>query len=195
MSDQETQQRWDKRYEGSGVGTPAPVLLENAHLLPKAGRALDLACGMAANGMFLAEQGLEVDAWDISPVAVEKVNELGRQRGLNITAKACDLGQEKIPEANYDVLICCHFLERGLTQAIVDALKPGGLLFYQTFTQTAVNPGGPEKAEWRLADQELLTMFQPFKVLVYREEGVQGDTTRGFRDKALIVAKKETTIC
>jgi hypothetical protein len=70
------------------------------------------------------------------------------------------------------------------------ALKPGGLLFYQTFTRVSVGPGGPQNPEYRLAENELLRMFQELQVVVYREEGEIGDKTHGFRNEAMLVAKK-----
>lgn len=192
MSDETTRQRWDSRYRDAGAPhAPAKVLLDNAHLLPPAGVALDLACGLGGNSLFLAEHGLKTFAWDISPVAVEKLDALARQRHLPVVAEARDALRDPIPPASFDVVVVAHYLERALTQPIIQALRPGGLLFYQTFTRTAVSTAGPEKDEWRLGDGELLTMFAPLRPLVYREEGRVGDLSRGFRDKALLVAVKD----
>lgn len=193
MIDQTTQDKWDNRYrEAVFPGTPATVLLEYAHLLPCKGTAFDLACGLGANSLFLAERGLNTHAWDISPVAIEKLRRIAHERNLPVVAEVKDAVCDPIPQFNFDVIVVAHYLERSLTQAIINALKVGGLLFYQTFTRTAVSGAGPQKDEWRLADGELLTMFAPLRPVVYREEGRIGDNTRGFRDKALLVAVKET---
>jgi tellurite methyltransferase len=192
MSDQSTREKWDERYRGAeSFGTAATVLLENVHLLPHHGTALDLACGLGASSLLLAERGLRTFAWDISPVAIEKLNAVALERSLPIVAEVKDALRDPIPPARFDVIVVAHYLERALTHAIINALAVGGLLFYQTFTRTAVNPGGPQKDEWRLADGELLTMFTPLRPVVYREEGCLGDVTRGFRDKALLVAVKD----
>lgn len=192
MIDQVTQKRWDDRYRGMGLpGAPATVLLENAHLLPRHGTALDLACGLGANALLLAEQGLTTHAWDISPVAIDKLRHIADERGLPVIGEVKDALRDAIPPMRFDVVVVAHYLERALTRPLIDALKPGGLLFYQTFTATAVNNEGPERPEWRLADGELLTMFAPLRVLVYREEGRIGDLERGFRNKALLVAVKD----
>jgi tellurite methyltransferase len=191
--DQVTQDKWDSRYREAGLpGAPATVLLENAHLLPRHGTALDLACGLGANSVFLAEHGLQTHAWDISPVAIEKLRSIAMERKLPIVAAVKDAMSDVIPPVQFDVVVVAHYLERALTQAIIHALKVGGLLFYQTFTRTAVSEEGPQKDEWRLADGELLRMFVPLRPLVYREEGRVGDIARGFRNKALLVAMKET---
>jgi len=192
MSDRETQERWDSRYrDAGGPHAPAKVLLDNAHLLPPQGTALDLACGLGGNSLFLAGHGLQTYAWDISPVAVEKLSALARRQGLPVVAEVKDALRDPIPAARFDVVVVAHYLERALTGDIIRALKPGGLLFYQTFTRTAVTDAGPQKDEWRLAGGELLTMFAPLRPLVYREEGLIGDVSQGFRDKALLVALKE----
>jgi tellurite methyltransferase len=192
MSDLTTRDKWNERYRGAeSPGAAATVLLENAHLLPRRGTALDLACGLGANSLLLAERGLRTHAWDISPVAVEKLSAVAAERQLPIVAKVKDALRDPIPPACFDVIVVAHYLERALTRAIVDALTVGGLLFYQTFTLTAVNPGGPQKDAWRLADGELLTMFAPLRPVVYREEGRFGDVSRGYRDKALLVAVKD----
>jgi len=192
MTDQSTQDKWDSRYREAGLpGAPATVLLENAHLMPRRGTALDLACGLGANSLLLAERGLETHAWDISPVAVEKLRAVAHDRKMPIIAEVKDALRDPIPPEKFDVIVVTHYLERALTQSLIEALKAGGLLFYQTFTRTAVSEEGPQKDEWRLADGELLTLFAPLRPLVYREEGRIGDLNLGFRNKALLVAVKE----
>lgn len=192
MIDQVTQDRWDDRYRGMGLpGAPATVLLENAHLLPRHGTALDLACGLGANALLLAAHGLTTYAWDISPVAIDKLRLIASERNLPVIGEVKDALRDAIPPARFDVVAVTHYLERALTHSLIEALKTGGLLFYQTFTATAVHNEGPERPEWRLADGELLTMFAPLRTLVYREEGRIGDLERGFRNKALLVAVKD----
>ena len=192
MIDQTTQDKWDMHYREAGLpGAPAAVLLDNAHLLPRRGTALDLACGLGANSLLLAERGLQTHAWDISPVAIDKLRAIGVERQLPIVAEVKDALRDPIPAAQFDVVVVAHYLERALTHAIIDALKVDGLLFYQTFTRSAVSVEGPQKDEWRLADGELLTMFAPLRPVVYREEGRIGDISQGWRNKALLVAVKE----
>jgi hypothetical protein len=88
------------------------------------------------------------------------------------------------------VIVVSHFLDRSLAPAIIAALRPGGLLFYQTFSRVAVTDRGPEDPAFRLAENELLELFKPLKVRIYREEGRLGDTSQGWRDIAMLVAEK-----
>ncbi len=190
MSD--TRQKWDDIYiRGEGAPAhPCRVLEENAHLLAKPGKALEIACGLGGNALFLASQGLQVEAWDISPVAVESLDERARQMGLVVETAVRDILQEPPATGSYDVIVVSHFLDRELIPRLIDILRPGGLVFYQTFTQTCVSSAGPSQLKYRLADNELLRLFAGFHLLFYREEGVQGDRTQGFRDLAQIVARK-----
>ena len=49
------QARWDQRYrETSSEPQAARVLSDNLRLLPAAGTALDLACGLGGNALLLA---------------------------------------------------------------------------------------------------------------------------------------------
>lgn len=92
--------------------------------------------------------------------------------------------------ASVDLLLVSFFLERELAPALVAALKPGGLLFYQTYSRAAVSDEGPASDRFRLADNELLELFAALKVRVYREERLLGDTRQGWRDRAMLVAER-----
>ncbi len=182
---------WDSRHAGAdGVGTPARVLRENLHLLPAEGKALDLACGRGANSLLLAQAGLVVSAWDKSPVAIERLRSAAMVHGLTVDCEVRDLLRHPPPADHFDLVLVAHFLERSLCPAILDSLKPGGLLFYQTFASTCFGGGGPGRPEWRLQDNELLRLFPGVRLRVYREEVDLGDTDQGWRDLAMMVAQK-----
>ncbi|MES9897872.1 MAG: methyltransferase domain-containing protein [Sedimenticola sp.] len=184
-------EKWNRRYaEADGSGEPARVLTENIHLLTPGGKALDLACGRGANALIMAENGLDVTAWDLSPVAIERLRSDAEAAGLQVTAEARDVISQPPVAASFDFILVSHFLERSLVSAIIAALKPGGLLFYQTFSQSAVSDSGPANPDFRLADNELLTLFQPLRPRFYREERKLGDIARGCRDLAMLVAEK-----
>ena len=183
--------KWDQRYgEPAPYPPPAAVLNENQHLLPRRGRALDLACGLGASALLLAEHGLDVVARDLSPVAIERLTREAAARGLRIETQVRDVCSLPPEPGAFDVVLVSHFLERDLAPALMDALRPGGLIFYQTFSREAVNDCGPSNPAFRLARNELLDLFQPLLVRFYREEGRVGDPSRGTRDIAQLVAQK-----
>ena len=188
----DTRQQWHARYQHPARAPHAArVLWENQPLLPPTGQALDLACGAGGNALLLAVHGLETWAWDIAAVAVARVQAVAQQQGAVLHTEVRDVvACPPLPES-FDVIVVSRFLERCLAPALIDALKPDGLLFYQTFTHVTVGAvWGPTNPAYRLAPQELLTLFQPLRVLVYRAEGCVGDTTRGWRNEALLVAQK-----
>lgn len=184
--------KWDGKYAGAtDPGTAAAILTENQHLLPASGRVLDLACGLGANALLLASRGLETHAWDASQVAIDALQTFARQRLLRVTAAVRDV--VKNPPATtdcWDLVVVSHFLDRTLCRHISNSLTPGGLLFYQTFTRSRVSGNGPSNLEFLLQENELLRLFSDLVVRFYREEGVQGDSQQGYRNKAYLIGQK-----
>jgi tellurite methyltransferase len=185
--------KWNARFQHTvSIPQAAHVLRENQHLLPPTGRALDLACGLGGNALLLAEHGLDTWAWDISDIAVVRVQAAAQQRGVALHAEVLDVVVCPPSPNSFDVIVVSRFLERDLALPLIQALRPAGLLLYQTFTHVTVGEArGPVNPAYRLATQELLTLFHPLRILVYREEGSVGDTTRGLRNEAMLVAQKE----
>lgn len=183
--------KWDQRYrDAEGPSEPARVLLENLHLLPARGRALDAACGLGGNALALAERGLAVSAWDLSPVAIERLTGWAAERGLRLDAAVRDICLDPPAPESFDVVVVTHFLDRALAPALGAAPRPGGLLIYQTFIRESVTDCGPADPRFRLAPNELLQLFPDLIVRAYREEGRAGDTTLGTRDIAMLVAQR-----
>lgn len=183
---------WNARYAAANdpVTQPAQVLRDFAHLLPARGRALDLACGLGANARLLARHGLRVEAWDSAAAAIERLAGLAASEGLEVRAQVRDaLAQPPAREA-FDVIVVSRFLDRELIPALSAALRPGGLLYYQTFVREAVADSGPRRAEYRLDGNELLQLFAGLRVIVYREEGRVGDLSAGLRDEAYAVFQR-----
>jgi SAM-dependent methyltransferase len=182
---------WNERYRHSDrVPEPATVLREYAHLLPARGRALDVACGLGSNGIFLARAGLETWAWDLSNVAIAALDARARDLGIVLRTEVRDVVANPPAAGSFDVVVVSHFLERRLAPGLQAALRPGGLLYYQTFTKARVDDTGPRNPDFRLGDNELLGLFRGLKIRSYREEGRTGDISRGFRNEAMLVGER-----
>lgn len=183
---------WDLHYGDREVAdqSVASVLTDNQHLLPATGTALDYACGLAANGRWLAQQGFHVMAWDVSSVAVDKVNHYCQAHNLSLQAEVHDLERAPLPEVEVDVLVVSFFLHRPTLKQLTQLLKPGGLLFYQTFCGAQHNGRGPGNPNFRLKTGELLDVFSDLQVLYYREDREYGATDKGVRDQAMIVVAR-----
>ncbi len=187
------QRKWDEIYRNVDPGVrpePAYVLRAYEYLLPSQGLAIDLACGLGANAVFLAKKGLETQAWDLSPVAVARVNQFARQERLNLICEGRDLECTPLPVRCFDVIVIIHFLHRSLSKAVVEALRPGGLLYFQSFVRDKDPSLGPRNPEYLLAENELLRMFSALMPRAYSEAGRAGDLSMGFRNEAFLVAQK-----
>lgn len=185
--------KWDARFRDLEIDAarPARVLSDNVHLLPPKGRAVDVASGLGGNALLLARMGLDVTAYDLSAVAVDKLNTYAQRRRLTLCAESRDIEREPLPQSAFDVVAVSYFLERSLASALIDALRSGGLLFYQTFTRERVDHNGPSNPAFRLAINELLHLFAPLRILFYREEGLVGDVSRGFRNESMLIGQKQ----
>ena len=183
------QDKWDKRYQNSAdAGSPCWVLDNNLHLLPERGRSLDLACGLGANALRLAERGLDSHGWDISSIALEKLSNFARQRGLCVTTLQQDIEKTPLPENRFDIIVVSQFLYRPLFPALINALTPNGLLFYQTFNLTN---HGPDNANFLLAPNELLHLLSPLELVFYREDSRNGDLDQGLRNCSYFIGKRK----
>ena len=184
--------KWDKIYEKKQCSDTivCPALANNTHLLPNKGKALDLASGLGGNAILLARLGLDVEAWDISNTALKKLYDHAKSEKLNIKTVHRDSEQYPPEKNTFDVIAVSYFLHRPTFQDLLCALKKEGLLFYQTFIKEKTSEVGPTNPKYLLETNELLNLCQGMEILVYREEGKQGDIQKGLRNQALIVAKK-----
>jgi SAM-dependent methyltransferase len=167
-------EKWNERYAAPGFtpfpDTPADWLVENADLLPDGGWALDVACGDGRNSRYLAERGFTVDALDVSDVAIAALQAAAAERGLDVRPRAVDLEAEALPNDRYDAIVNLNYLQRDLFAPLAAALRPGGLLVFETFGTAHVTAlGNRMDARFLLAPNELLTAFPTLQVCHYRE--------------------------
>jgi len=188
--------KWNERYQAKGQTagaanlSPVYVLHKFQHLLPVEGLALDLASGLGANALFLAQHNLQTHAWDISSVAIKKLNAIAKSLDLNLNTEVRDVVARPPEENSFDVIVVSHFLDRQIMPDIIAALRQNGLLFYQTFTKARTQESGPSSNKYRLGKNELLSLCEDLDVIVYREEGLIGNTESGFRNEALFVGQR-----
>ncbi len=135
------------------------------------GPVLDLACGQGRHALAAAKLGLQTIAIDRDAELLEFLAEQGRDLPL-LTLQA-DLETEAgipVQDEKFGAILVFCFLYRPLAPAIIEALAPGGLLLYQTFTegQLALDYG-PSNPEFLLRENELLELFAPLEILEYWE--------------------------
>lgn len=158
-------ERWESRFRAPDYifgKEPNAFLKAQAHRLPAAGTALSVADGEGRNGVWLAEQGLDVLSIDYSPAALAKARALAQQRGVRLRTELTDVFAWRWPKNAFDVIAAIFIFaapaERPAFFAnLKGALKPGGLLLIQGYRPEQPNyrTGGPSDAA-RLYTRALL---------------------------------------
>ena len=182
---QADRQRWNAKYEAKslpGALAPDEWLIEQVAPLPP-GRALELACGLGHNAIWLARQGWRVDAVDISPVGLRMAAELAQAHQAGVNWIVGDFDDFAPQPAAYDLVYVFRFLDRRRLPAIVEqALRPGGRLLYETFTLAHVaRPKSHMKnSAFALSPGELPTLFPRLRTLEYGEFDLPDRTVARF---------------
>jgi tellurite methyltransferase len=170
-AERDPKQRWNARYAGAvAPGQPAPLLLKWLPRLPR-GRALDFACGTGANTLALADAGfVPVIGIDLSIVGLKIGARAARQHALQVDWIVANLESYALPTEAFDLICVFRYLDRMRVDHLINALRPGGALIYQTFTVGQIALGyGPRTAEHLLEPGELRALFAPLQLLHYRE--------------------------
>ena len=173
--------KWNARYGGAGYMfsfTPSRFLAQSLELVRRLApgrRALDIACGEGRNGIFLAQNGFEVTAVDISERGLAKGISRAAELGVQVNFVQADLESYQLG-GSYDLIVNFNFLLRPLIAPMVDALAPGGIIVMETI-MNAPSLEGAHTRNFLLDQGELETLFSGFdgSILQLEEEG-SGDT-------------------
>jgi SAM-dependent methyltransferase len=183
MADAEYE-RWEGRFAVADYifgKAPNYFLVACKPLLPRCGKALAIADGEGRNGVWLAEQGLDVVSVDFSPAAQRKAKALARARGVKVTFEQADVHAWTYPQCTFDVVveIFTQFsspAERAIKWANMrNALKPGGLLIIQGYLpkQLEYGTGGPKQIDNLYTRAMLEEAFRDFHDIRIAEEDVE----------------------
>jgi len=167
---------WDERYQGEAYlfgEAPNAFLAAQAHRLRPGMSALAVADGEGRNGVWLAEQGLDVLSVDSSPVAQAKAARLAEARGTTLRLEEADLASWAWPEGQFDVVAAIFIQFAGpdlrdqIFAGLKRALKPGGLLLLEGYRpeQIAYGTGGPRVPENLYTEAMLRAAFSDFEIL------------------------------
>ena len=159
--------KWNEKYRRRDYPAEPSGIVKDYVGLSCGPTALDIAAGSGRNALFLAQQGFTVDAVDISDEALA----LLAGRHPSVRAMCADLDIFDIPAERYDLIINILFLNRRLFPQILEGLKPGGLLIFETLLEPLDRPG--ERSErcrdYFLRTNELLHCFLSLRILHYHE--------------------------
>jgi SAM-dependent methyltransferase len=172
--------RWETRYAAPGYhfGTePNAFLKSQAHLLRRGQTALAIADGEGRNGVWLAEQGLDVLSVDFSPTALAKAQALAAARGVALRTEQADINNWEWPRDAFDVIVGIFVQfptaagQAGMFAGMKQALKPRGLLLLEGYgpRQLQYGTGGPKDIERLYTPERLRAAFAGFASLDIRE--------------------------
>ena len=180
----EDKERWNKRHVEKPMRHNVEPILEKYIEEANVGKALDIACGVGRNTHFLAENGFDVDAVDLSDYALSQVRD-----DEKITKIEVDLDSYNLEQNKYDLIININYLSRRLFVQIKDALKSGGIVIFETFIIAHGDFNQPKNQEYLLRTNELLHAFIGLDIIYYEEKSdinLRGESTR----VASLVARK-----
>lgn len=186
--------KWDAKYsDGHHLieKGEASFMLKRFYDRAPAKRALDVACGTGRNALFLAEHGFEVDALDISPVGLQRLQDHAEQisGAGTVNCQVVDLDEYSPPEASYDLIVMTNYLNRGLIPKLARALHEGGVLVIDTFMVDSRGGAQDFNPDYLLRAGELPTYFDDaFEVLAF-EDVRKGNCHNSMLKQAIAVRK------
>lgn len=175
-----------REFGPAPIAGPCDWLLEHANLLPRGVPVLDVAAGRGRHALLLAAAGWPVTAVDKDAEKMQALLRVARRLDWPVTVEVRDLeaGSVDFGAGRYGVVLVTNYLHRPLFPALVDALQPGGVLVYETFTLAQAARGKPTNPDFLLEPGELPTRVAPLVVERQREGEVDG------RMIASVVARK-----
>ncbi len=168
--------RWNTRFSAEGYlfgKEPNAFLASQRDRLKPGMRALCVADGEGRNSVWLARQGLEVTAFDFSPVGVAKARTLAREAGAAVDHRESDIHRWDWSQVQYDAVVAI-FIQFAAPAArarifagLRQSLAPGGLLIMQGYRpeQLAYGTGGPPQVENLYTEGLLRESFAELEIL------------------------------
>jgi SAM-dependent methyltransferase len=178
----EDRAHWDQKWTADGSRRQVSELLLAHRDLLRGGVALDVACGLGQNAVWLAQRSYQVVGVDLSHVALRRAADAAESAGVSQRALfvQADLDQWAPAPSCADVVCVFRFLDRSLIPNLGRALRRGGLFFYATRHVGLLKRQPTATASYLLGRGELLRLFSGWAVISAREDA----------ENAALVARK-----
>lgn len=158
------------------IQKPEDFIVRFQDRIPAGAEVLDVGCGAGRHALFLARAGCSVIAMDQSAEHLKTVERMAANEGLTLRAVQADVERMSLLPARLDVIVNTLFLYRPLFAEYSRALRPGGLLFFRTFTSDQMDVLGHERPrrEFLLEPGELRAAFPALGIVYYDESISEG---------------------
>lgn len=196
---------WNDRFKNENYvyGTNPNVFLADIHKkLNLSGEALAIAEGEGRNAVYLAQQGMNVTAWDYAQSGLAKTEKLAKDRNVTVQTKLVDLNEANWDKDYWDELICIfgHFPEALRTktlEGVKEAVKPGGYFISEVYSvyQLPYKSGGPQNVELLYKPEEFLNVFSDWRIVHFFMGEVvrnEGELHNGLSHVIQFVGKKKS---
>lgn len=194
---------WNTRFqmENYVYGKKPNVFLEKTQRkLQISGKVLAIAEGEGRNAVFLAEQGMDVTAWDYAESGLEKTKKLAKERSVNVHTTLIDLNEATWEKDKWDEIVSIfgHFPEELRTKILLGvktAVKPGGYYITEVYShkQIPYNSGGPRELNFLYKPEEFLNIFGDWCIIHFfmgEVERHEGDLHNGLSHVIQFVGQK-----
>ncbi|SDZ84415.1 Methyltransferase domain-containing protein [Haloplanus vescus] len=186
--------RWNEKYNDDSFrlpDDPIPELARRIDTLPS-GRALDVATGTGRNARFLAAEGYDVDAVDVSDEALDRARRAAEEAGVDVNWIRADIDDFEFEPNAYDVITVSFFAMLERLPDLTTALAPGGVLVYEHHLRSSDDIDiGPSSDRYRYPTNHLLHACLDLTILHY-EERTRADHEGQTQAVATLVARNST---
>lgn len=195
---EEDRRRWDARYRDNAYRDrlyPSQIV---EHWLPKLpnGTALDIACGAGRNAIYLAKNGYQVDAFDISGVAIAFAEQRARSEGVSIRWQVADIDNGLPSKALYDLILMVRCVNLSIVRASCKQLRPSGVILIENHLDVDDLPmalSGPLNPLYRVRPDSTMLAVQGLECL-FSYEGIVDEPDGSHAAVAQVIARKPTTV-
>jgi SAM-dependent methyltransferase len=147
------------------IETPSPWVTRWAGSIRPGGRVLDVACGGGRHLRYLRSLGFAVLGVDRDEAAIAAL----RPSGAELRVADLEGAAWPFAPAEFDGVVVTNYLHRPIFPRLVEALRPGGVLIYETFAQGNERYGRPSNPHFLLQRGELLRCVEPLSVVGFEE--------------------------
>jgi cyclopropane fatty-acyl-phospholipid synthase-like methyltransferase len=196
---------WNKRFDTPDYifgKAPNKYLEAQAKLhIKKGDSVLCVADGEGRNSVWLAKQGMRVDAFDLSEIALSKAIALATEEAVQVQFSLASSDTWAWQPNHYDAVVGIFIqfadpvMRTRLFAQMVSTLKPGGILIIQGYTpkQLEFKTGGPSILEHLYTEdviRDLISDLELIDLCVYEKTLSEGPKHTGMSALLGLVARK-----